>query len=384
VPFWSRRAPEEPPSWDELFPLEALLRSQLDDVLIVQERRLLGRSLAFGGRLLVDPATAVDRLRPRLARHGYTPFLREDQGVVWVHAIAQADVAEAARPLVHLLLFLATVVTTLLAGAAEQGVALREILADPSRILAGVPFSATLIAILGVHELGHYGVGRHHGMPVSLPFFIPVPPVGPFLLGTMGAVIRLRGAIRDRRALFDMAIAGPLAGLVVAVPAYVAGISWSRVISLAEMSGRTGDEPFLGPSLLSALVHRLVLGPMPPGAAGIELHPVATAAWFGFFVTALNLIPAGQLDGGHMVYALFGDRHALISKLAVGALVVIGLAFGSINWLVWAALIVGLMGFRHTPTMDDITPLDARRRALGVFALILLLLLLPPVPLSVR
>jgi membrane-associated protease RseP (regulator of RpoE activity) len=123
---------------------------------------------------------------------------------------------------------------------------------------------------------------------------------------------------------------------------------------------------------------------MPPNAGAIELHPVATAAWFGFFVTALNLIPAGQLDGGHIVYALFGGRHALISKLAVGGLVLIGIVFVSINWLVWAALIVGLMGFRHSPTMDDITPLDGRRHALGLFALILLFLLLPPVPLFVR
>jgi membrane-associated protease RseP (regulator of RpoE activity) len=384
VPFWSRRPPEEPPTWDELFPLEALLRGQLDDVLVVQERRLIGRSLAFGGRLLVEPATAVDRLRSRLAPHGYTPFLREDQGIVWVQAIPQAEVAEQPRVLLHLGLFLATVVTTLLAGAFEQGVAFSELLSDPSRIIVGAPFSATLIAILGVHEFGHYGVGRHHGMPVSLPFFIPVPPVPPFILGTMGAVIRLRGAIRDRRALFDMAIAGPLAGLVVAVPAYAVGVSWSRVISMAEMSGRTGDEAFLGPSLLSVIVHRLVLGSLPPNTGGIELHPVATAAWFGFFVTALNLIPAGQLDGGHVVYALFGGRHAFISKLAVGGLVLIGLAFGSINWLVWAALIVGLMGFRHSPTMDDITPLDRRRRALGLFALVLLFLLLPPVPISVR
>jgi membrane-associated protease RseP (regulator of RpoE activity) len=379
VPFWSRRVPEEPPSWEELFPLEALLRSQLDDVLIVQERRLLGRSVAFGGRLLVSPETAVARLRPRLAPHGYTPFLREDNGTVWVNAIAQADAIKRSRPLVHLGLFLATVVTTLLAGAMEQGLAFSDILAHPRLLLAGLPFSATLIGILGVHEFGHYTVGRRHGMPVSLPFFIPVPP--PFLLGTLGAIIRLRGAIRDRRALFDMAVAGPLAGLVVAIPAYVAGIRWSRVISMAEMASRPADELSLGPSLLSLLVQRLVLGPMPPGAGGIDLHPMATAAWFGFFVTALNLIPAGQLDGGHIVYSLFGRQHALISKLAVGGLVLIGLLFGSVNWLVWAALIVGLMGFRHPPTMDDITPLDGRRRALGVFALILLVLLLPPVPL---
>jgi len=383
VPFWSRRAPEEPPTWDELFPLEALLRSQLDDVLIVQERRLLGRSLAFGGRLLVEPSAAVDRLRPRLARHGYTPFVREDQGTVWVHAIAQAEVVEPSRPLVHLGLFLATVVTTLLAGTLMLGgVSPDELWRNPSRIAVGLPFAAALLGILGVHEFGHYALGRRHGMPVSLPYFIPVPPIPPFLLGTLGAVIRLRGAIRDRRALFDMAVAGPLAGLVVAVPVYVLGLRLSSVVRMPQ-GGPEGAFMQFGDAVLPKLLERLTLGTL-PADFDILLHPVGVAAWFGFYVTALNLIPAGQLDGGHIVYALFGGRHALISKLAVVGLVLIGLAFGSINWLVWAALIVGVMGFRHGPTMDDITPLDGRRRALGVFALILLALLLPPVPLSVR
>jgi membrane-associated protease RseP (regulator of RpoE activity) len=383
VPLWSRRPPEESPSWEEMFPLEALLRSQLDDVLIVQERRLLGRSLAFGGRLLVEPGAAVECLRPRLARHGYTPFLREDQGTVWVHAIAQAEVAEPSRPLVHLGLFLATVVTTLLAGTLILGgVPLDDLWRNPSRILVGLPFAASLLGILGVHEFGHYALGRRHGMPVSLPYFIPVPPIPPFLLGTLGAVIRLRGAIRDRRALFDMAVAGPLAGLVVAVPVYVLGLRLSSVVRIPQGAAEGGYVQF-GDAVLPKLLERLTLGALPPDF-DILLHPVGVAAWFGFFVTALNLIPAGQLDGGHIVYALFGSRHALISKLAVGGLVLIGLAFGSINWLVWAALIVGIMGFRHSPTMDDITPLDGRRRALGLFALILLALLLPPVPLSVR
>jgi membrane-associated protease RseP (regulator of RpoE activity) len=380
VPFWSRRPPEEPPSWAELFPLEAMLRSQLDDVLIVEDRRLIGRSIAFGGRLMVEPAKAVDVLRPRLARHGYAPFLREDGDRVWVHAIAQAEVAETSRPLVHLGLFLATVLTTLLAGALQSGVSLGELGQHPGRLMVGLPFSAALLGILGVHEFGHYTVGRLHRMPVSLPYFIPVPP--PFFLGTMGAVIRLRGAIRDRRALFDMAVAGPLAGLVVAVPIYMLGLRLSSVVRIPPDSAETSYVQF-GDAVLPKLLERLTLGSLPPDF-DILLHPIGVAAWFGFLITALNLIPAGQLDGGHIVYALFGRQHALISKLAVGGLVVIGLAFGSINWLVWAALIVGLMGFRHAPTMDDITPIDGRRRALGLFALILLALLLPPVPLTVR
>jgi membrane-associated protease RseP (regulator of RpoE activity) len=383
VRFWSRRPPEEPPTWEELFPLEAMLRSQLDGVLVVQERRLVGRSLAFGGHLLVDPSTALDRLRPRLLAHGYTPFIRENAGVVWVHAIAQTEGVERSRPLVHLGLFLATVVTTLLAGTMVLGgVPPGELWQDPTRIAVGLPFAASLLAILGVHEFGHYTLGRRHGMPVSLPYFIPVPPIPPFLLGTLGAVIRLRGAIRDRRALFDMAVAGPLAGLVVAVPVYVLGLRLSSVVHIPPDQVEGGYVRF-GDALLPKLIERLTLGSLPPDF-DILLHPVGVAAWFGFFVTALNLIPAGQLDGGHIVYALFGGRHALISKLTVGGLIVIGLWFGSINWLVWAALIIGLMGFQHTPTMDDITPLDGRRRALGVFALVLLFLLLPPVPISIH
>lgn len=383
MPFWSRRPPETPPTWEEMFPVEALLRSQLDDVLIVEERRVFGRSVAFGGRLLLEPARALEVLAPRLARHGYTPFIREDRDGVWIHAIAEAEVAVPSRPLVHLGLFLATVVTTLLAGTLILGgVAPGDLWRDPTRLVVGIPFAASLLAILGVHELGHYALGRRHGMPVSLPYFIPVPPVPPFLLGTLGAVIRLRGAVRNRRALFDMAVAGPLAGLGVAVPLYVLGLRLSTVVRLpSDSEGPTYVQ--FGDAALPKLIEWVTLGALPTGS-DILLHPVGVAAWFGFFVTALNLIPAGQLDGGHIVYALFGPRHGTISKLAVALLVAIGLVFGSVNWLVWAALIVGVMGFQHGPTMDDITPLDGPRRVLGFLALVLLVLLLPPVPLSTR
>jgi membrane-associated protease RseP (regulator of RpoE activity) len=375
VRFWSRRPPEEPPSWEELFPLEARLRSQLDDVLVVQDRRVVGRSLAFGGQLLVSPATALERLRPRLLPEGYAPFVREENGVAWVQAIPYAEVDEPRRVGLHLGLFLATVLTTLFSGALQAGVGLTDLWHHPTRLLLGLPFSAALLGILGVHEFGHYTMGRRRGIPVSLPYFIPVPP--PFIAGTLGAVIRMSGPIRDRRALFDMAITGPLAGLVVAIPVYVIGLRLSAVTRLPP----DGSYVRFGDSILPKLIEWLTLGPLPPGH-DVILHPVAFAGWFGFFVTALNLIPAGQLDGGHIVYALFGARHALISKLAVAGLVLIGFVFSSANWLLWAVLIVALMGFQHSPTMDDITPLDARRRGLGLFALVLLVLLLPPVPIS--
>jgi membrane-associated protease RseP (regulator of RpoE activity) len=381
VRAWFRRRPlDPPPSFDGPHPMEGFLRDQLDDVLAVEEHRLTGHTLAFGGRLRVEPGRAIDLLRPRLTPYGYTPFLREEQGVHWIQAVPQVDLASRANPAVNVLLFLTTVLTTVLAGTLLLGgVPPGELLARPSRLLVGVPFAASLLAILGVHELGHYTFGRRHGLPVTLPYFIPVPPVPPFLLGTLGAVIRLRGAVRDRRGLFDMAVAGPLAGLVVAVPIYALGLRLSTVIPVPpDFTGVV-----FGDALLPKLIERMVVGALPPGH-DILLHPVGVAAWFGFFVTALNLIPAGQLDGGHIVYALFGRRHALISRLAVAGLIVIGLVFGSVNWLVWAVLIVALMGFRHMPTMDDVTGLDPGRRALGLFAMLLLILLLPPVPLSIR
>ncbi len=364
---------------EDLGPLDLFLPAQVEDVLAVEQRQLWGRSMAFGGRLRLPPGRAVEVLERRLAPLGYTPFLREERGTTWVYALPRAEVTTQPNPLVNLGLFLATVFTTLLAGALWPigNTGFLDLLRDPWRLLEGAPFSVSLLAILGVHELGHYLFGRRHGMPVTLPYFIPVPP--PFIAGTLGAVIRLRGPVRDRRALFDMAVAGPLAGLLVAVPLYLLGLAWSSP-ALLPAPGEDRPNYLLGFGILPALLARLVVPALPPGQV-IELHPVGAAAWFGFLATALNLIPAGQLDGGHLVYALFGRRHALVSKLAAGTLVALGFLFGP-TWWVWA-LLVSLMGFHHAPPMDDVTPLDGKRRALGVLSLILLLVLLPPVPLSV-
>jgi membrane-associated protease RseP (regulator of RpoE activity) len=379
LPFWSRRSPEAPEAeipWQERWPLEAVVRGQLDGILSVEQRQISGRALAFGGRLLLPPGRALELLRGRFGPHGYTPFLREEAGTAWVHALPLGEVSGRPNPAVNLVLFLATVVTTLMVGARTP---LFELVEDPARILAGVPFSASLLSILLFHEFGHYIFGRRHGMPVSLPYFIPAPPQI-FIVGTLGAVIRLRGPVRDRRALFDMAVAGPLAGLVLAIPICIIGLKLSSVVPLSRVDTGAGLE--LGESLLLKLLVWLVFGPLPADHT-VLLHDVGLAAWFGFYVTVLNLIPAGQLDGGHLVYALFGARHAMISRLAAASLVLLGLWF-SFVWLMWALLIVLLMGFQHSPPMDDITPLDRPRRALGVASLLLLFVLLPPVPIAIR
>jgi len=357
--------------------VEDLLRRNIEDLFRVERQEVRGATFAWGGQLLVEPARALSLLEPRLKRFGYTPFLGRQGGVVWIRAVPLADVGEPSRAGVNLLLFALTVLSTLAAGCLVAGsfpfVTFNPFL-QPWRLLDGVPFSFTLLAILGTHEFGHYFTARFYGASVSLPFFIPAPPPI-FLFGTMGAVIRMRSPARDRNSLFDIAVAGPLAGLVVAIPALLLGLSWSRVgMVLPEHSGIT-----FGDSLLMRLLTWMVFGPIPQGM-DVFVHPVALAGWVGLFVTALNLFPVGQLDGGRIAYALVGSWHRQVSIGTFVGLMALGAVFQSANWIVFGALVLLLMGFHHAPPLDDLTPLSRRRYALGVFCLILLIALIPPVP----
>jgi membrane-associated protease RseP (regulator of RpoE activity) len=232
-----------------------------------------------------------------------------------------------------------------------------------------------LLAILGVHEFGHYFMARRHGVDVTLPFFIPVP-MG---LGTFGAFIQMKSLIRSRRAVFDIGIAGPLAGLVVALPALYFGLRGTP--PLADELHTTGV--YSGSSLLLALVYQFANGGE-LGTAVIRLSPVAFAGWIGLFITALNLLPVGQLDGGHIAYGLFGQRRA--RQIGIGAFVVM-LGLGLSVWpglLTWAVLIALIAGFAHMPALDDVTPPDGKRFALGALALTVLVLTLMPLPLGMR
>ena len=177
--------------------------------------------------------------------------------------------------------------------------------------------------------------------------------------------------------MFDIAVAGPLAGLVVAIPALIFGLGLSQQVVIRDQASAL----LIGDSLLVKAISYLVLGTLPEGV-DVLIHPIGLAGWFGLFVTALNLIPAGQLDGGHIAYALFGRRHRQVSFATVVALV--GLGFFSVNWLVWAMLLLFLMGLHHSPPMDDLSPISPWRRALGYFALVLLILLIPPVPIQIQ
>jgi membrane-associated protease RseP (regulator of RpoE activity) len=245
------------------------------------------------------------------------------------------------------------------------------LLEHPETLWRGIPFAATLLVILVTHECGHYVLSRIHGVPASLPLFIPGPP---YFIGTFGAIIRLRGPILNRRALFDIGVAGPLAGFIAAVVALVIGLNLSTVVDRTAAHGLQLGEP-----LLLQFISWLVVGSLPP-QADIVLHPIGFAAWFGLFVTSLNLIPIGQLDGGHVAYALWGSRQRTIAFAIVPVLIVLGFV-GWPGWWLWAFM-AGLWGFGHPPVRNPHVSLGRGRIVVGWIALAVFVLTFAPVPFS--
>jgi membrane-associated protease RseP (regulator of RpoE activity) len=273
-------------------------------------------------------------------------------------------------------LFLLTVFTTLWAGAFQvysgpvRG-PLNFLLENPETLWRGIPFAGALLFILTTHELGHYLLSKIHRVPASLPLFIPGPP---HFIGTFGAIIRIRGPIMNRRALFDIGVAGPLAGFIVAVAALVVGLNLSTIVDRTATFGLQLGEP-----LLLQFMSWLVIGSLPP-QSDVVLHPIGFAAWFGLFVTSLNLFPIGQLDGGHVAYALWGARQKSMAFVFVPILVVLGFV-GWPGWFLWAFM-ASIWGLGHPPVIDPLTPLGRGRTIVGWIALAVFVLTFAPVPFS--
>jgi len=282
---------------------------------------------------------------------------------------------------IAVLLFLVTIVSTLAVGAQfaldyADGVAPFtndfapwHSFASLRVLMLGLPFSFTLMTILLAHELGHFFACRYYGIAASYPYFIPFPSI----FGTMGAFIRIRSPILNRKALFDVGISGPVVGFIFAVPALALAILYSKVAPGAEANA---DYLFGAPLLLKALTHLLR-----PGLASgsLLLDPIGRAAWVGLFSTGLNLMPIGQLDGGHILFSLSSENHRRISLLAVLMLIPLGRYFWP-GWYVWAVLSL-LFGFRHPVLLDRWEPLDAKRRIWAVVALAIFILCFMPAPL---
>ncbi len=342
------------------------LGRELDGVFAIAEWEVQNGALHFRGRLMMDPEQAIRILSRRYAPYGFYPMIRSEEEMTLLKAPPRR---KTVKPWVNLVLLGATLLTTLTVGAANEGV---NVFRHPSGLLAGVPFAFSLLLILGIHELGHYFTARSYGVEVTLPYFIPAP-IG---LGTFGAFIKMKSPVTDRKALFDVGLAGPLAGLVIAIPVLIIGLKHSQIIPALE-PGRIGIR--LGSPLLFSFIQRLTLGSLPENV-DVLLHPVAFAGWIGLFVTALNLLPIGQLDGGHVSYALLGRHHRWVAIGTLLGLLVMGTLFWP-GWLFWAGLTLAL-GLKHPPPLNDVTPLDRRRRVGGVLSFLLLLSLITPAPFS--
>ena len=293
---------------------------------------------------------------------------------------------------VQITLFVLTLVTTTMAGAlhyysfsvdmsragaTEQGELVR-LLSNPLFYVRGLWYSLTILAILGCHEMGHYVACLRYNVLATRPYFLPMPPI-PFITGTLGAFIRIKSRMPDKIALFDIGIAGPIAGFVVAVPLLFLGLALSRIDRLPEDSSSLIT---LGEPLLFRLAAWLIWGDVAADSS-INMHPMAFAAWFGLLATALNLFPISQLDGGHIAYAVFGRRSTLITFITIG--IAIGLTFVSSGWIIWTALMVGmifLVGPHHPPTLDDDRPLGPGRRMLAGVALAMLIVCFTPAPIG--
>ncbi|MHB8630192.1 MAG: site-2 protease family protein [Aggregatilineales bacterium] len=348
-------------------------------------RRGLNSVIIFTGKLAGPAETLYATISERFRSLGYTPMLERYQHediVVAVPGLRRAGMWNSPWWL-HLGLLLLTIVSTIASGAQIGGIPIPRVIRAINTghwdivgqvVRVGAPFALTLLLILGVHEMGHYFAARRHKVAVTLPFFIPLPIIG--LVGTLGAVIFIKSSLNNRKALFDVGISGPLAGFVVALLAFPIGL-------LLPTFGDAGSFRGLGiPPLLNWVGHAVVGSQVNLSLAVIE-HPVALAAWFGVLLTVLNLLPIGQLDGGHVVYTLFGRASWLIALTTFGVLIYVGLTTASTMFMFYAVLAL-FTGLRHPPPADDITPLNPARYVIGIGTIVLFFLIATPTPFLIQ
>ena len=362
-----------------------------------------GPHLSYHGHLLNDDsASAYDQLAASVKTYGLTPLFRLEKGEQVIHLVDTPPQQKPANPWVNIVLFVLTVFSVMLVGATPEGPLPDglggQLLAMLKSIFTGWPFAVSMLGILLAHEFGHYLMSRYHKTPATLPYFIPLP-ISP--LGTMGAAILMKGVPKNKRILFDIGVAGPLAGMVIAIPVLFLGLKLSTLGSVDPspgsfiegnsliylfakfvVFGKLLPEPasFNGMSPILYWLRYFFTGqPSPIGGMDVFIHPVAFAGWAGLLVTALNLVPAGTLDGGHVVYSLFGEK----ARKAFPYLIVIMVALGVFwsGWWLWAFLLFWL-GRVNAETLDQITPLDSNRRMVAIFVIILFLLVFTPVPFS--
>jgi len=340
---------------------EEKIRDILDGIMIISEVGSEQFRITVIGDFIIPHKEAVKQIKEKSDFVGLMPLFRRRKEKTLIQFVPKLKPPEKANYTINIILFILTIITTMFAGALQKGV-------NPFlKIYTGIPFSFTIMLILGSHELGHYFASKRLGIDATLPYFIPFP----HFIGTFGAVIKVKAPITNKKALLEIGAAGPLVGLIFAIPAVVIGLKLSTVIPVEE--GGLG----LGSSILFNLISKVVVGDVPPGK-DILLHPVAFAGWIGLFVTALNLLPMGQLDGGHIMYGLIGRYQAWIGWVVFSSLFIFGFLWQ--GWFIWAILIMWFVKVKHPAPLDDISPISLKHKIMGVVAMIFLILTFIPAP----
>lgn len=369
---------------------------RIEDVTLGEPEK--GNIARYRGQLLSeDSAQAYDQLAEALAPYKITPLFRIEDGQQVVYLAPSKPEPKPAKISTNIILFVLTVFSVMFAGAHSVGTMPADFAGQAlywvKSILSGWPYALSLMSILLAHEFGHYFMSRYHNTPATLPYFIPMP-LPP--LGTMGAAILMRGVPKNKRILFDIGVAGPLAGMAVAIPILFIGLSLSTLGVIVQdpnsfiegnslmylfakfiVFGKLLPAPVNPQGMLYWLQYFFTGRPAPFGALDVFIHPVAFAGWAGMLVTALNLIPAGTLDGGHVIFALFGEKAKKAFPFIFVVLVALG--FSWTGWWLWALILLWL-GRVQAELLDQITQLDARRRAVAVLVIIIFLLVFTPVP----
>ncbi len=323
-----------------------------------------------------------DNLRKSLSEKGYIPMLRFEKGEHVIYIRKKPKKKE--KPIwVNALLLIATIITTILTGSLfYMGyLTLWDIpnpmdAIKPENLFNGAfLFALPLMSILFIHEMGHYFISKKHGISTSLPFFLPIPPILPYFnIGTFGALISSRDPMPNKKALFDIGLAGPLAGFLVAIPVTAIGIATAKIVEIPNYSNLAPGTVIYNPSLLIELLSRAILN-LPDGFT-IDMNPILFAGWVGLLITSINLFPAGQLDGGHIFRAVLGEKQKYVAWVAVFIMIFTG-------WLFFAFIIIFLMGTWHPPPLNDDSKLDMKRKILFVVAILILILCYIPYPFNI-
>lgn len=343
--------------------LHTRIESFLKEVLEIESSGMEHFSLVWKGKPKISEEEALSHIKKKADSLNLNVSFKKEEDAIKIAFIPKSEKKES-KKWVNLLLLIVTFLTTLSAGAFLEGV---NPFISLTNLFKGLPFSISIMVILGSHELGHYVMAIKNNVDATLPYFIPAPHI----IGTFGAIIKMKSPIRDKNALVEIGAAGPIVGFVFSTIAILIGLSLSEVGTVPASEGL-----LLGDSILTKFLTSLYFSHVPEGK-DILFSPIAFAGWIGYFVTAINLLPVGQLDGGHISYALLSEKHKIVGYVIFGAAVL--LSFLWFGWLIWGILF-WVIGFNHPPPLDRVSELSSKHKIIGVISLIIFILTFVPTP----